>query len=71
MQTTTRPEAPSGLVQALGQLEGLGGLLACACPDRWDSLARPQAAQLAALTHAIHAELRAELADHFDLPSPH
>lgn len=63
------PALPAGIAQALGLLEGMCGLLACADLQKWDSLARPEPAHLAALVRAAHAELEAELSQHFTPPS--
>lgn len=42
---------------ALSALHGLGQLLACVDPQRWASLGRPAASDLATLIFTIHADL--------------
>lgn len=53
----TAPDTPAA--QSLGALHGLAALLHCVDPDRWNSLARPHASDLAALTQLIHDDLSA------------
>lgn len=47
----------SPLIAPLGALHGLAQLLACVDPQKWDSLARPAARDLATVLFAIHADL--------------
>ena len=62
--TVLPPEAAT----ALRNLNALGRLLQCVDPQRWNSLARPTAAQLGGLVLSAHAGLVEGLSEICDLP---
>lgn len=51
------------LARPLGALRGLAQLLACVDPERWNSVGRPAASDLATLVFTIHGELEGELTE--------
>lgn len=54
---------PTAVAEPLSGLEALAAMLQCVDPQRWDSLARPHAAGLAAIVHLLVGELAAGLAE--------
>lgn len=63
MQPPAIHAAPAAFVQARNALNGLGALFTIADPGAWNSLARPQTDDLAALVYAIGGKFDEGLAD--------
>ena len=57
LPSVSTPDPQHAAARALGHLETLAALLACADPRRWDTMARPSAEGLGALLFHIHGEL--------------
>jgi hypothetical protein len=62
------PDAPASVIQALDGLQGAVSLLSCVDNSKWNSLARSNPNELAALGAILTSNLRDALSDIVMLP---